>query len=119
MAIQVFQDLINTVNTITTIIQYGAVAGVTAYSVWAGLKIVSIIQANESEKMIVDIDKVREESERVGYYMQRSIYGGREKRQSFIEFDENWEEPDESKWQEEEPSWSPWQYEEEDEDNPF
>ena len=119
MAIQVFDDLINTVNTITKIIQYGTVASVTAYSVWAGLRIISIIQANESEKLVVDVERIRQENERIGYYMQRSMYGGEEKKQSFIEFNENWEESDEGDWQEEEPSWSPWQSEDEDEDNPF
>jgi hypothetical protein len=47
------------------------------------------------------------------------MYGGRQRNQSFIDFDKNWQGTDESEWQEEEESWFPWQKEDEDEDNPF
>jgi hypothetical protein len=43
MAIEAFESLINTVNTITEIVRYGTIASITAVSIWGGLRVLSLL----------------------------------------------------------------------------
>jgi hypothetical protein len=111
---EILQQLTQLIVTITNIVKFVSIASVIAFATWGGLRIINILEGKEERE--IDIQRIREETERVGFYMQRSMYGGKGRSQSFIDFDENYEESNES-WTEEEPEWTPWEMD--DEDNPF